>query len=413
MSERVVVTGLGCVTPVGLDVPSTWDAMVAGRSGIGPITHFDASAMTTRIAGQVDDFDPTACANPKEARRMDRFVQLGLAAAFEAFKDAGLTVTEQNSERIGVVAGSGIGGIGVLSQQFEVLFTRGPERISPFLIPMMIVDMLPGQVSMSLNLKGPNFGVVSACATSGHAIGEAASVIKRGDADAVLAGGSDFGIVPIGVAAFAAMRAISTRNDEPERASRPFDKERDGFVMGEGGGMVVLESLEHAQQRGARIYAELIGYGATADAYHISAPPDGGEGAARAMKLALSHAGLAPRDVDYINAHGTSTPQNDRAETEAIKAVFGKAAYDVAISSTKSVTGHLFGAAGAVEAIACVKAITEGLIPPTINYEFPDPACDLDYVPNEARARKVDVALSNSFGFGGHNSALIVARYRD
>jgi len=413
VTKRVVVTGLGCVTPVGRDVPSTWDAMVAGRSGIGPITHFDASAMTTRIAGQVDDFDPTACASPKEARRMDRFVQLGLAAAFEAFKDAALTVTEQNAERIGVVAGSGIGGIGVLSQQFEVLFTRGPERISPFLIPMMIVDMLPGQVSMSLNLKGPNFGVVSACATSGHAIGEAASVIKRGDADAVLAGGSDFGLVPIGVAAFAAMRAISTRNDEPERASRPFDKERDGFVMAEGGGMVVLESLEHAQQRGARIYAELIGYGATADAYHISAPPDGGEGAARAMKMALSHARLTPRDVDYINAHGTSTPQNDRAETEAIKSVFGKAAYDVAISSTKSVTGHLFGAAGAVEAIACIKVIADGVIPPTINYEFPDPACDLDYVPNEARARKVDIALSNSFGFGGHNSALIVARYRD
>jgi 3-oxoacyl-[acyl-carrier-protein] synthase II len=413
VSKRVVVTGLGSVTPIGLDVPTTWDAMLAGVSGIAPISAFDASNLDTRIAAEVKDFDPSRYVNPKEARRMDRFVQLGLASAIEAFNDAGLTVDGQNSERIGVIGGSGIGGIGVLSQQFEVLFTKGPERISPFLIPMLIVDMLAGQVSMTLALKGPNFGVVSACATSGHAIGEGAEVIKRGDADVMLAGGSEAGIVPIGLAAFGAMRALSTRNDEPQKASRPFDAERDGFIIAEGGGMLVLESLEHAKERGAQIHAELVGYGATADAYHVSAPPEGGEGAARAMKLALDRAKVSPRDVDYINAHGTSTPQNDRAETDAIKSVFGPAAYDVAVSSTKSVTGHMMGAAGAVEAIACIKAITDGVIPPTTNYEFPDPACDLDYVPNDARPRKVEVALSNSLGFGGHNSTLVLAAFQD
>jgi len=413
VSKRIVVTGLGCVTPIGLDVPTTWHAMVAGISGVGPITSFDASGFETRIAAEVKGFDPTRYVGPKGARRMDRFVQLGLAAAIEAFQDAGLTVDECSAERIGVVGGSGIGGIGILSQQFEVLFTKGPERLSPFLIPMLIMDMLAGQVSITLGVKGPNFGIVSACATSGHAIGEAAEVIRRGDADAMIAGGSEAGVVPIGVGAFGAMRAISTRNDEPEKASRPFDAERDGFVIGEGGGMMVLESIEHARERGARIYAELVGYGATGDAYHMSAPSEGGEGAARAMRIALQKAALGPRDVDYVNAHGTSTPHNDRAETEAIKTVFGPAAYDVPVSSTKSVTGHLMGAAGAVEAIACVKAITEGIVPPTINYDVPDPACDLDYVPNDARHRKVDVALSNSLGFGGHNSTLIVAAFRD
>jgi 3-oxoacyl-[acyl-carrier-protein] synthase II len=412
VSKRIVVTGLGCVTPIGLDVRSTWDAMVAGRSGVGPINGFDASALSTRIAAEVDGFDPTRYVGPKEARRMDRFVQLGLAAAVEAFHDAELTVDASNAERIGVVGGSGIGGIGVLSQQFEVLFTKGPDRVSPFLIPMLIMDMLAGQISITLGMKGPNFGVVSACATSGHAIGEAAEVIKRCDADVMIAGGSEAGVVPIGVAAFGAMRALSTRNDEPLRASRPFDAQRDGFVIGEGGGMVVLESLEHARARGARIYAELVGYGATGDAYHVSAPSEGGEGAARAMNIALRKADLSPRDVDYINAHGTSTPYNDRAETDAIKAAFGPAAYDVAVSSTKSVTGHLMGAAGAVELIACIKAITLGILPPTVNYEYPDPACDLDYVPNRARQRKVDVALSNSLGFGGHNSTLVVAAFR-
>ena len=411
MSKRVVVTGIGCVTPLGHDVTTTWDAMIAGRSGVGPISAFDASNLDVRIAAEVKGFDPTRFVNPKEARRMDRFTQLGLVAALEAWKDAGIAVNECNAERIGVVGGSGIGGIGILSQQFEVLFTKGPDRISPFLIPMLIVDMLAGQISINLGLKGPNWGLASACATGGHAIGEAAEIIRRGDADVMIAGGADAGIVPIGVAAFASMRALSTCNDQPEKASRPFDTQRDGFVIGEGGGMLVLESLEHARARGARIRAELAGYGATADAYHVSAPSEGGEGAARAMKMALEQAGLQPRDVDYINAHGTSTPYNDRAETESIKAVFGAAAYDVPVSSTKSVTGHLMGAAGAVEAIACIKAIEEGLIPPTMNYEFPDPTCDLDYVPNEARHRTVAAALSNSLGFGGHNSTLLVTAF--
>ena len=413
MSKRVAVTGLGCVTPIGLDVASTWDAMLAGRSGVGPITRFDTSGFDTRIAAEVKGFDVTQYVGPKEARRMDRFVHLGLAAACEAFEDAGLRAGPGAAERIGVVAGSGIGGIESLGKQFEVLFSKGPDRISPFLITMLIVDLLPGQISIALGLKGPNFATVSACATSLHAIGEGAEVIKRGDADVILAGGSDAGIVPIGVAAFMTMRALSSRNDEPERASRPFDAQRDGFIVGEGGGIIVLEELEHARARGARIYAELVGYGATNDAYHVTAPSEGGEGLARAMTIALRKAGVSPRDVDYINAHGTSTPYNDRLETEAIKAVFGPAAYDVAISSTKSMTGHLFGAAGVVEAIACIKAINEGVIPPTINYEFPDPACDLDYVPNESRRRNVDLALSNSLGFGGHNGTLALARYRD
>jgi 3-oxoacyl-[acyl-carrier-protein] synthase II len=413
VSKRVVVTGLGCVTPLGLDVPTTWDALVAGTSGVGPITHFDATGFDTRIAAEVKGFDPTRYVGPKEARRMDRFQHLGLAAACEAFQDSGLVVDACNAERIGVVAGSGIGGIDTLGKQFDVLFNKGPQRISPFLITMLIVDLLPGHISIQLGLKGPNFATVSACATSLHAVGEGAEVIRRGDADAIVAGGSDFGIVPIGVASFGNMRALSSRNDEPEKASRPFDAQRDGFILGEGGAMLVLEDLEHAKARGARIYAELVGYGATNDAYHETAPAEGGEGLARAMQIALKKADLSPREVDYVNAHGTSTPYNDRLETEAIKAVFGPGAYDVAISSTKSMTGHLMGAAGAFESIACIKAITDGVIPPTINYEFPDPTCDLDYVPNEARRRKVEIALSNSLGFGGHNGSLLFAAYRD
>ena len=413
MSKRVVVTGIGCVTPVGHDVTTTWDAMVAGRSGVAPIAAFDASNLDVRIAAEVKDFDPSRFVNPKEARRMDRFTQLGLVAGLEAWKDAGIEVNERNAGRIGVIGGSGIGGIGILSQQFEVLFTKGPDRISPFLIPMLIVDMLAGQISINLGLKGPNWGLASACATGGHAIGEAAEIIRRGDADVMIAGGADAGIVPIGVAAFASMRALSTCNDQPEKASRPFDAQRDGFIIGEGGGMLVLESLEHARARGARIRAELAGYGATADAYHVSAPSEGGEGAARAMRIALERARVQPRDVDYINAHGTSTPYNDRAETESIKTVFGSAAYDVPVSSTKSVTGHLMGAAGAVEAIACIKAIEDGVVPPTMNYEFPDPTCDLDYVPNEARRRPVAAVLSNSLGFGGHNSTLLLTAFRE
>ena len=408
MSTAVAITGLGCVTPVGLDLPTTWTALVEGVSGVGPITRFDASGHATRFAAEVKGFDPTRYIDRKEARRMDRFVQLGLVSAIEAVADARLDLKAVDLERVGVIAGSAFGGIEVLSEQFAVLNAQGPDRINPFLVPKQLTNLLPGQVAINLGIKGPNFAIVSACATGGHSIGEAARAIIMGDADVMIAGGSEASVVPIEVAGFNAMRAISTRNDEPERASRPFDAERDGFVIGEGAGAVVLESLEHARARGAHVFAELIGYGATGDAYHVSSPPDGGEGLVRAMKLALKKAGLEPRDVDYINAHGTSTPYNDRIETEAIKTAFGPAAYDVPISSTKSMTGHLLGAAGLVEAIVCVKAIAEGIIPPTINYEHPDPDCDLDYVPNEARRQPITVALSNSLGFGGQNSTLIV-----
>ena len=413
MSARVVVTGLGAVTPLGLDVPSTWQAMLEGRCGVAPITLFDPEGLATRIAAEVKGFDPTRYMTPKEARRADRFLQLGIAAMQEAMTDSGLEITAENAERVGVLVGSGIGGITTLEREIEVLLTRGAERIRPFLVPMFIADMLSGQLSIMLGAKGPNFGIVSACATSGHCIGEAANIIRRGDAVAMLAGGTEAGITRIGVAAFNAMRAISTRNDAPERASRPFDAQRDGFVIGEAGAVLVLESLEHARARGARIYGEIVGYGATADAYHITAPPEGGEGAVRAMRLALQQARLDASDVDYINAHGTSTPHNDKTETQAIKAVFGARAYEIPVSSTKSMTGHLIGAAAAVEAIACLLAIRDGIVPPTINYEYPDPDCDLDYVPNTARRHNVDVALSNSFGFGGHNNSLIFARYVD
>jgi 3-oxoacyl-[acyl-carrier-protein] synthase II len=413
VAERVVVTGLGAVTPLGLDVASTWRAMVEGRSGIGPITLFDASQHQSRIAGEVKGFDATALLGPKEARKLDRFLQFALVAAREAVQDAGLVVDESNADDVGVIIGSGVPGIWTLSEQLEVLRTRGPQRVSPHLVPMLLMDLLPGYVSIMTGARGPNFSVASACASAGHSIGEAYEVIKRGDAQAMIAGGSEAGPTPIAVASFGTMRALSTRNHEPERASRPFDRERDGFVIAEGAGILVLESLTFARARGARIYAELVGYGATGDAHHVTAPPEGGEGAVRAMRIALRKAGLTTDEVDYINAHGTSTPLGDISETRAIKAVFGARAYDIPVSSTKSMTGHMLGATAAVEAIACVKAITEGCIPPTINYEFPDPACDLDYVPNRARSGRVDVALSNAFGFGGHNSTLIFARYRD
>ena len=412
MSKRVVVTGLGCVTPLGKDVQSTWSAMLAGTSGVGEITQFDTSDFEVKIGAEIEGFDPATFMSPKEARRIDRFVQLGLAAAFEARRDAGFEIAPENAPRVGVIAGSGIGGIGSLSTGFNTLQSRGPDRISPFLVVQMLVDLLPGQISINLGLKGPNFSVVSACATSGNAIGEAAEIIKRGDADVMFAGGSEAGIVPIGVAAFHAMRALSTRNAEPTRASRPFDKDRDGFVMGEAGGMIVLESLEHAQARGARIHAELAGYGTTADAHHVSSPSEQGEGAAEAMRIALRKADLSPRDVDYINAHATSTPVGDLAESMSIKAVFGAGAYDIPVSATKSMTGHLLGAAGVVEGIACIKAIHDGMIPPTINLDTPDEGCDLDYVPNEARRRTVDVAVDNTFGFGGHNCSLVLTRFR-
>jgi 3-oxoacyl-[acyl-carrier-protein] synthase II len=412
VSTRVVITGMGCVTPLGLDVPTTWQAMVEGKSGVAPIAAWDASEHEVKIAGEIPTFDPTRIMNAKEARRIDRFCQLGMVAAREAWDQGGLTVTAENVDRIGVIAGSGIGGIDSLGKGFNTLATKGPDRVTPFLVVQMLIDLLPGQVSMDLGIKGPNFSVVSACATSGNAIGEAAEVIKRGDADVMLAGGADAGVVPIGIAAFHAMRALSTRNDEPARASRPFDVDRDGFVMAEAGGMVMLESLEHAQERGATIYGELVGYGLSADAHHVSAPSEDGEGAARAMRMALKKAGLSPKDIGYLNAHATSTPLGDRSETNAIKSVFGPAAYDLAASSTKSMTGHLLGAAGVVEAIVCIKAIQDGILPPTINLDRPDPACDLDYVPNTARKRKVDVAISNSFGFGGHNSSLVLATFR-
>jgi 3-oxoacyl-[acyl-carrier-protein] synthase II len=412
VSKRVVVTGMGCVTPLGLDLPSTWQAMLEGKSGAAPIQGFDATDHDVKIAAEIPTFDPTKIMNAKEARRIDRFIQLGMYAAREAWQDAGLAVTPENEERIGAISGSGIGGIGSLGNGFKTLYDKGPDRVTPFLVVQMLIDLLPGMISMDLGLKGPNFSVVSACATSGHGIGEAAEVIKRGDADVMIAGGADAGVGPIGIAAFHAMRALSTRNDEPTRASRPFDADRDGFVMAESGGMVVLESLEHAQARGATIHAEVVGYGLSADAYHVSAPSEDGDGAARAMRMALKKAGLAPKDIGYINAHATSTPLGDRSETNAIKSVFGPAAYDVAVSSTKSMTGHLLGAAGVVEAIVCIKAMHESILPPTINLDKPDPACDLDYVPNRARKREIDFAMSNSFGFGGHNSSLILTAFR-
>jgi len=411
VATRIAITGLGAVTPLGVNVPSTWEGLVAGRSGIGPITHFDPEGMRARIAGEVRDFEPEQFMDRKEVRRSDRFVQMATVAAMEAMADSGLVIDDRNRAEVGVVVGSGIGGIGTLVEQVNVLQTRGADRVSPFLIPMYIVDLVAGEIAIRFGAQGPNYSVVSACSTSAHCIGEAAEIIKRGDAVAMIAGGSEAGIVPIGVAGFAAMRALSERNDEPTKASRPFDAERDGFVMGEGAGVVVIEDLDHAKARGARVYAELLGYGATDDAYHITAPSEGGEGAVRATRMALRKAALQPREVGYVNAHGTSTPLNDKLETQALKTVFGEAAYDLAVSSTKSMTGHLLGAAGVVEAIACVLAIRDECLPPTINYEHPDPECDLDYVPNVARQRRVDAALTNSLGFGGHNSSLIFGRY--
>ncbi len=410
---RVVVTGMGAITPLGNDVETFWQNVVAGRSGVGPITLFDASSFKTRIAAEVRDFDPEAWFGRKEARRMDRYAQFALAATQQALQDARLDPAHVDRERVGVVLGTGIGGIGALVHGVETLMTRGPDRINPFMVPMMLADTAPGLIAIAYGFRGPNMAVVTACASGTNAIGEAMHLIRRGDADVVIVGGAEAAILPVAVAAFNVMGAISTRNEEPERASRPFDRTRDGFVMGEGAGILVLERLEHARARGARIYAEVVGYGASADAYHITAPLENGEGAALAMRRALADAGLSPREVDYINAHGTGTLLNDKSETQAIKAVFGEAAYDVPISSTKSMIGHLLGAAGAVEAIVCIRAITDGIIPPTINYEHPDPECDLDYVPNVARRKPVRVAMSNSFGFGGHNACVIFRRYED
>jgi 3-oxoacyl-[acyl-carrier-protein] synthase II len=413
MSHRVVITGMGAVSPLGLDVPTLWQGLLEGRSGVAPITLFDTRDHETRIAAEVKGFDPSDYMDRKEARRSDRFVQFAVAAAQEAVRHAGLQITPANAARIGVIVGSGVGGLMTLWEQFNILKDRGPRAVSPFLVPMMISDMAAGQIAITHGAKGINYCTTSACASSAHAIGESFEAIRRGVADAIITGGCEAPLVGMAVAAFESARALSTRNDDPPRASRPFDAQRDGFVMGEGAVILILESLEQALRRGVPILAEVIGYGATGDAYHIAAPPPGGEGAARSMCLALAEAGLQPADVDYINAHGTSTPLNDIAETHAIKSAFGEHAYHVAISSTKSMVGHLLGAAGAIEAVACVQTLVTGMIHPTINYEFPDPECDLDYVPNQARRADVRIALSNSFGFGGHNCSLVFARYED
>jgi 3-oxoacyl-[acyl-carrier-protein] synthase II len=410
--RRVVITGLGVVTPLGNSVNVFWDNLIAGKCGVDKITAFDPSPFDTQIAAQVKDFDPApAFPSPKEARRTDRYSQFGIYAAWQALKDSGLDLTQTDPNHVGAFIGSGIGGLQTTSEQLKVLFERGPGRLSPFMIPMLISNMASGLVSMYFNLRGPNFATCSACATANHAIGEAWRTIKMGDANVMFAGGAEATIVPIGIGGFCAMRAMSTRNDAPQKASRPFDKERDGFVMGEGSGVVVLEELEHAKARGAKIYAELAGYGNTADAHHLTAPSPGGEGASRCMKQALRNGGLNTTDITYVNAHGTSTPQGDIAETMAIKTVFGDYARNLMVSSTKGATGHMLGAAGAVETIVCIKAIETDTIPPTINYEVPDPECDLDYVPNTARKTRVNAIVNNSFGFGGHNATITAKKF--
>jgi 3-oxoacyl-[acyl-carrier-protein] synthase II len=412
MSERrVVITGIGIVTPLGNDLDAFWKNLLAGRSGIGPLTRFDTTGFDCKIGGEVKDFQPDAYMPAKETRRTDRFVHYACGAARMAVADSKLELDKQDLTRIGCLIGSGIGGMETIEDQAHVLFNKGPGRVSPFMIPMLIVNMASGYVSMLLGVKGPNLAVVSACATATHAIGEAARAIVHNDADVMIAGGSEAAITRMGYAGFCAMRAMSTRNDEPTRASRPFDKDRDGFVMGEGAGVVILESLEHAKKRHARIYCEVAGYGITGDAYHMSAPAPEGEGAARSMAMALRHARLNPEDVSYINAHGTSTPVGDKCETQAIKSVFGPHAKKLVVSSTKSMTGHLLGAAGAVETAVCALAIRDNIVPPTINYETPDPDCDLDYVPNKAREMQVNACVNNSLGFGGHNATLIVKRH--
>ncbi len=410
---RVVVTGMGAVSPLGNDVESSWRSAVEGQSGVGPVTRFDAAGYETRIAAEVKDFNADLYVPPKEQRRMDRFIHYAIAVCKQAAEQANLQVTPENSDHIGVLIGSGIGGIETLTDAVLTIRDKGPNKISPFVIPMMLTDLAAGQVSIQMKLKGPNYAVVSACSSSANAIGEAAEIIRRGQAKAMFAGGSEATVCPVGLATFGAMRALSTRNDEPQRASRPFDKLRDGFVLAEGAAALFLEELEFARARGASILAEVVGYGSTADAHHVTAPPEGGEGAARAMKMALKDADLRPEDIDYLNAHGTSTPLNEKYETMAIKAAFGDAAYSLPISSTKSMTGHMLGAAGAMEAIFCIQAINEGIIPPTVNQEAPDPDCDLDYVPNKARRADVRRAMSNSMGFGGHNAVLILARFED
>ena len=411
MSRRVVVTGMGCLSPVGNNVKETWEAILAGKSGAGMITHFDASKHKTRFAAEVKGFDPVTLLSAREARKMDRFTQFAVAVAMEALQHSGLKIDESNRDRIGVVIGTGIGGIGTLLDQAEVMRERGPERVSPFLVPMMISDSAPGMLAIRFGARGPNMALATACASGNNAIGEAMEMIRRGAADVMIAGASEAALVPVAMAGMNVMTALSTRNEDPQTASRPFDKDRDGFLMGEGAGMLILESLEHAQSRGANILGEVSGYGTTDDAHHISAPAENGAGAAIAMKLALQNAKLETSDIDYINAHGTSTPLNDKSETAAIKTVFGELAYNIPVSSTKSMTGHLLGASGAIEAVFCILAIRDEILPPTINYHTHDPECDLDYVPNQPRKASPKHAMSNSFGFGGHNATLIFSRF--
>jgi len=410
--RRVVITGLGIVTPLGHTPDVFWNNLVAGQCGIDKITAFDAAAFDTQIAGEVKNFDPVpAFPSAKEVRRTDRFSQFGVYAAWAALKDSGADLDKLNRDEIGVIIGSGIGGLDTTTTQHKILLDRGPGRISPFMIPMLISNMAGGMFSMYQNLRGPNYATVSACATANHAIGEAWRTIKMGDAAMMFAGGAEAAIVPIGIGGFCAMKAMSTRNDDPKTASRPFDKDRDGFVMGEGAGVLVLEELEHAKKRGAKIYCEMVGYGNTADAHHLTAPAPEGEGAARCMKMALRNGSLNTTDVSYINAHGTSTPQGDIAETQAVKAVFGDHAKKLTVSSTKGATGHMLGAAGSVEMTVCALAIKHGVVPPTINLQNPDPECDLDYVPNTAREMPVNAIINNSFGFGGHNASLAAKRF--
>ena len=409
--RRVVITGMGAVTPLGNDVKSFWEGIKSGKNGVSRVTQFDASDLKTQIAAEVKDFEPTDYIDKKEARKMDRFTQLAMVAASEAVADSGLDMEKEDPWRVGVITGSGIGGIGTFEQQHTALMERGPGRVSPFFIPMMIGNIAPAQIAIKFKARGVNENVVTACASSTNAIGDAFRHIQYGQNDVIIAGGAEAVVTKIAFAGFCNMKAMSTRNDDPAHASRPFDAERDGFVLGEGAGFVILEELEHAKARGAKIYAELAGYGATDDAYHITSPIPGGEGGAKAMELAIKDAGLEPKDITYINAHGTSTKYNDHFETDAIKSVFGDAAKTVAVSSTKSMTGHLLGAAGGVEAIVCALAIKEGYIPATINYENPDPDCDLDIVPNRGREQEVTAAMSNSLGFGGHNATIVLKKY--
>lgn len=410
--ERVVVTGLGAITPLGNNVADYWAGLLAGRSGIGPVTLFDASHHDCRIAGEVKGFDPCTYLERRDAKRMDRFAQFGVCASLQAVQDAGLTITAANASQVGVMLGTGIGGLRIMEEQEQVLLTKGPGRCSPFTVPMMICNMAAGLTAIHTGAKGPNSCPVTACAAGSNAIGDALRLIQQGYVQAMICGGTEGGITPLGMAAFAACKAISLRNDEPTLASRPFDRGRDGFVLGEGAGVLILEALSHAQRRGARIYAELVGYGSTCDAYHITAPTPDGEGAIRAIEHALKDGHLSPDQVSYINAHGTSTPANDVTETKAIKKALGDHAYRIAVSSTKSMTGHLLGGSGGIEAVATVLAAYHDHVPPTINLDHPDPECDLDYVPHHARALLVDVALSNSFGFGGHNATLAFRKFR-